>query len=103
MAEHTPGPWFYGMGYTVRQSDEGAAKSGRKWGHSIAAIRCDPPCPPPLEIEANGFLISAAPELLAALEVCEAHLEWNDCSLCNVHDMARAAIAKAKGESYDQA
>ena len=56
--------------------------------------------------QANGTLIAAAPELLAALEQCRDTIQrlakespygvpmWAS----EAHDMARAAIAKARGE-----
>jgi len=53
------------------------------------------------ECEANARLISAAPELLEALEICLGHMtggmdgNWADCDPVEV---ARQAVAKAKGE-----
>jgi hypothetical protein len=50
-----------------------------------------------------AHLISAAPDLLSALERAEAALSWfiNDEGECDIEalDEAKAAIAKAKGES----
>lgn len=58
------------------------------------------------EVEANARLIAAAPDLLAALEVIASTPFVNGCSnqsmLRGIHEMrasARAAIAKAKGET----
>ena len=55
-----------------------------------------------------GFLIAAAPELLAALEavVCGeagiADIKANPTSYSECWDLAVAAIAKAKGEPHDR-
>jgi hypothetical protein len=55
------------------------------------------------EALANAHLISAAPDLLEALERAENALNWfiNDEGECDIEalDTARAAIAKAKGEA----
>jgi len=52
---------------------------------------------------ANAHLISAAPDLLEALERAENALNWfiNDEGECDIEalDTTRAAIAKAKGEA----
>jgi hypothetical protein len=69
-AKHTPGPWRYGLGYRVRP-DRGLDAQGREiGGPTIAELNADADrcCPLPAEIEANGRLIAAAPDLLAALE-----------------------------------
>lgn len=54
---------------------------------------------------ANARLIAASPDLLAALEAALPALEWhafrypNDKDEQRIYDAARAAIAKAKGET----
>jgi len=54
---------------------------------------------PSAEDCANGRLIAAAPELLAALEFCAEALDTEAGGLYRAHiEQARAAIAKAKGE-----
>jgi hypothetical protein len=68
--KHTAGPWCYGLGYRVRP-DRGLDAQGREvGGPTIAEVNADADrcCPAPAEIEANGRLIAAAPDLLAALE-----------------------------------
>ena len=51
----------------------------------------------------NMCLISAAPDLLAIVELLivnhdvELHLSWDKCD-CEIATLGRAAIAKAKGE-----
>lgn len=67
---HTPGPWRYGLGYRVRP-DRGLDECGREiGGPTIAEINADADrcCPGPEEIDANGRLVAAAPDLLAAAE-----------------------------------
>lgn len=92
MGEHTPGPW------KVQQMKYGFAITDQE-GYEIS----------PTRNISDARLIAAAPELLAALE---AVIEWYDMEAdhsiepdfykrmasCQVsEDMAREAIAKAKG------
>lgn len=104
--KHTPGPWkldpsfdpitnifqqIAGGGFFVATVTHGNAK-GRE------------------EREANARLIAAAPDLLAALELCitsegaacfsdmNSHPEYMQRRLYAISDLARAAIAKATGE-----
>lgn len=82
---HTPGPWF--------------ADSSFVGSHSIDRffIKCNSKDLPNgiAEAEANARLIAAAPELLAALKVCESVLRIQ--GYANAADIAQAAIAKATG------
>lgn len=100
--EHTPGPWFWkedhptnactevydlGEGFPVgiatlygSHDNVAAPKSGEAWG--------DQP-----KRRADARLIAAAPDLLAALEVCLGRMTGGDFGF----DMARTAIAKARG------
>jgi len=100
MTHHTPGPWRTEDGAEVWPM-EGPTSfctlariegpwSGSDWYRSAEEAR------------ANGRLIAAAPELLAALEECAVRLrEWielddeDDLEACR---RAYAAIKKAKGE-----
>ena len=96
-AEHTPGPWQFAEAgswkdgvrtskeYFVRRPDDDVA---------IASEILNPEDSTPSE--ANARLIAAAPELLAALEVCVDELKRNGIQSESIQD-ARAAIAKAKG------
>ena len=82
MAEHTPRPWEVGEGskYAYVQIPESMS----------AMVRI------PLDDKAIAYRISAAPEMMAALE---SWLEW-DGAIREVPSppmLARAAIAKAKG------
>ena len=92
--KHTPGPWLVSGRCSVR----GSAKeyiARANWFNG----------------EANARLISAAPELLEALIEVTASLAWNAHGECRaIHDgpimpsamaieVAKAAIAKAKGEA----
>lgn len=89
-AKHTPGPWHIGM-------KPGPMIYGPK-GEQVADMR-HKPFTLVSEIDesvANVRLISAAPDLLAALESMVKKIDTDklpiSCSL------ARAAIAKARGE-----
>lgn len=89
MSKHTPGPWTYCM------TD----------GTNYARITCDQTGGDNLRGycgEANARLIAAAPDLLAALEKCEAlALSDNDPEdlLEEVRIAAHSAIALAKGKA----
>ena len=106
--QHTPGPWTYEGDHTHRQYNI------RMLGHLIGVkdeakhICTVNNLPPhvlanrdPVTAEANARLISAAPELLAALEAlarwetCDLDAEQAAALMDEVCDMARAAIAKA--------
>lgn len=90
---HTPGPWVY-QDESVRQEESGAivAEVGPAFGAGASARR-----------SANAALISAAPELLAALELitkwCEVSGFGNSTrsKQWTMLESARAAIAKARG------
>ncbi|CAB3858572.1 hypothetical protein LMG26854_03347 [Achromobacter aegrifaciens] len=91
--KHTPGPWHRdtasGFGCDVR------ANNGRKVAATWGVNNGDPHRPEyRAECDANAHLISAAPELLAAIEGV---LRVADRATVEF-DAARAAIAKAKGE-----
>lgn len=104
MTEHTPGPWEatanlndgpYGSSYTIRKDSQVIVA-----GISGASLHRGPE-----QSAANAHLISASPDLLAALEslltardyvapASVAHnAKLNDVGLW---DQARAAIAKAR-------
>jgi len=101
MSKHTPGPWHY------RRGDE--------WSHSVVTHHGTLPdgsqnCWTVADInkmrepehEANARLIAAAPELLEALQACEArltHLAQNSVNVVAELKQARAAIAKAEGQA----
>ena len=83
---HTPGPW----GFDIESGDAWRVDAGEKnvaWGHS--------------ETTYNARLISAAPDLLEALKVAQGRIHSDCCSFDCISDcaQARAAIAKATGES----
>jgi hypothetical protein len=91
-AEHTPGPWKYHYdadGDHVILSDSG----------TIIAVTGGDGYVMRLIDEANARLLSAAPEMLEALNEFLAYSEChctrtNDCAFC----MGEAAIKKAQGE-----
>jgi hypothetical protein len=91
-AAHTPGPWAEYDGFIVGRFADGHI-------HDI----CDPRCAPSelfAEIDANTYLILAAPDLLAALGAALAVIERHpdaDVAMGPVAGKCRTAIAKAKG------
>lgn len=105
--KHTPGTWFVGE---THQDDEGYAEisvmasvDGKTVAPAVVVLQF--PNVPGMQ-EANAHLISAAPDLLEALERCTAWMEslrestdagfW-DWSEGDEYMTARAAIAKARG------
>lgn len=92
-AAHTPGPWLTemvpcGMGccemFSVHVESHEAKPIAQVNHHNAVWF-------PQGMTEANAALIAAAPDLLAALEQISSHGEaWSQ-------EIARAAIAKAKG------
>jgi len=99
-AKHTPGPWKYGWETPAREW----AQVTTAQGNIIANVNTEtgPDIPPlvskKMPADANARLIAAAPDLLAALE----GILNSECSICNnspVWHTARAAVAKATGET----
>ena len=99
MNKHTPGPWY-------RTRDGYYVVVGGKWDNNV--------WPPQqlvvdmgghagvTEMDANTQLVAAAPDLLAALEKCEALALSDDDPedlLEEVRIAAHAAIALAKGKA----
>jgi len=94
--QHTPGPWaisaaMYGVGnlkvHGVEFTRDGITQPIANCGWDDKG-----------EAEANARLIAAAPDLLAALRLCERALEERDAEAEeHAAKAARAAIAKAKG------
>lgn len=83
---HTPGPWEAlnrGYKHHVTSQDAGA----------FYAEICGP------HHEANARLIAAAPDLLAALQICAKELRKisSNVLMNPAYQKARAAIAKAEG------
>jgi hypothetical protein len=110
MSGPTPGPWVvgYGSGLTgpTTPSVTGPTCAGRDWGHvpvssgkdTVAIVpacvvrRPDGDQQDEDQMNANARLIAAAPDLLEALE------KIGKCDKSINGHLARAAIAKAKGE-----
>jgi hypothetical protein len=92
--QHTPGPWVYdSFGHTsFAFNDNREDYSARiEWAPDMSDE----------EVDANARLISIAPDLLEALEemLCDAETmnpPYRNEAIC---ERARAAIAKAKGET----
>lgn len=86
---HTPGPWALSANFHQTQK--------------VVSNDCEVVKLPPTEVgKANAHLISAAPELLAALEEIVSFLETNydhNAAAMKYCDSSIEAIAKAKGET----
>ena len=103
--KHTPGPWrISGESATTVQADyrainsEGGVLIARALGYPNSGY-----FPSDDEAAANARLIAAAPELLEALEALRDNVGTCICydesaREFNAWEMAKAAIAKAKGE-----
>lgn len=96
--KHAPGPWT-SQGLAIVASDRSFVGRLYPWCADPQDAEC---------AKANARLISAAPELLEALEMAVQHYdEWASADLPDYLDEARlpwlaparAAITKAKGES----
>ena len=92
--KHTPGPWWQkGTVVYIGKTVDFLPSGSPNWGGFDLRN-----CPLP---EANARLIAAAPDLLEALEAIIATWDgpkYNHFMADNI-DLARAAIAKAKGEA----
>lgn len=88
MSKHTPGPWCKDKwGSLMTEGGQDVLLRGITTISAGSDERI-------AEAEANTRLISAAPELLEALQVCIQQITAL-CSADDVPDQARAAIAKA--------
>lgn len=102
-AQHTPGPWLREELFVYALHHNGDYRKGEpllvnRFSASIQA--CQSQGGTMGEAEANASLISAAPDLLEALEGAHAILSLMGVNL-EAHEEGRriiAAIAKAKGE-----
>ena len=102
MSKHTQGPWRYRK---VKRKQEWEIDTGHcpnlgcdSWTKMAVVFGCDDdPKMGKVVGKANACLIAAAPELLEALEeaVCALEVCGKDY---RATEIARAAIAKAKGE-----
>lgn len=95
MTQHTPGPWKLEAGRSfVTQSGTFYLSYGRDPDSNAANF------PNFCELDRNAVLISAAPDLLAALESVIAYEDDApppDSYGAEVYAAARAAIVKARG------
>lgn len=90
MSKHTPGPWGFDS-FALREEI-------RAENNPLIATVCSVHCDSPEEMRANAHLIAAAPEILEALEMMLEMSEMSGFGKAAAEDVARAAIAKAKGE-----
>lgn len=97
MIEHTPGPWHRNI---KPASHYPVVFAGRNTHVAMVVSNGLPED----EVEANIALVTAAPELLAALILAEEFVtrHTEDWYVSGQNDLAviRAAIAKAKGEHH---
>ena len=82
-SKYTPGPWAT-CNTTIYSVDDGEPVARCLDKEMHRAFR-------------DAQLITAAPEMLQALEVAEEYFERNECN-CVARDDVKAAIKKAKGE-----
>ena len=90
---HTPGPWEIGRSYSTTHATPVRAK-----GENLAWV-CGLDSPlkfSEAETRANARLISAAPDLLAALEAVADYWQGGDVP-ADIDTAMRAALKKAKG------
>lgn len=89
-AQHTPGPWVF---------DEGEVHTVSGGEDDVLLTICQVTSQGP-ETEANGFVLAAAPELLAALqgELSPMRTDCNErnCGVCS-RCRSKAALRKAEG------
>ena len=94
MSKHTPGPWeiedHYHFSYRWISGPEHSQFAQVVW--CMEDEDRSPSC------EANAYLIAAAPDLLEALQNLLKVHEGEGGTQNHAGDIARAAIAKAKGE-----
>lgn len=92
MSKHTQGPWQYAFeGGTVAFILEAD-------GTTVAKMSVTENSTAHRTLHANARLIAAAPDLLEALETCEAFLLSAGFASSDAYAKASAAIAKATGE-----
>ena len=95
VSKHTPGPWEYDAeNYEIYYDD----------GYALPCIaRLDNDCASEEEDDADGRLIAAAPDLLAALlslvNVAPQNSDDDDPQQAAAWNAVRAAIAKATGDA----
>lgn len=102
-AKHTPGPWELAIGeqYCFHEGNRIAIVGhvidlGEEQEFTIAEVW---PTTEDAQAEADGCLIASSPELLEALEACYA--ERGMFVHQGAAELARAAIAKARGEQVN--
>lgn len=100
-SKHTPGPWGFASDGSIRSNHTPTNNYQSEYICSLLHYRDDRQD----EKVANGHVLVAAPDLLAALEEMLAEYEgysdgWEDDSAAHaICASAKAAIAKAKGEA----
>lgn len=100
--KHTPGPWFAGLEPHCPDLVHTAPEKGY-WAGKLVGVGKAQPDGDFEEACANARLISAAPELLEALQTLVADVRRYAVYPSHSVEMklALAAIAKARGEDHD--
>lgn len=114
MSKYTPGPWFgmidgrFADTNWMAENDEANVSASAPItdanGQTVALVVSEEWTD--LKLDANAFLIAAAPELLEALELCFSmakifHRDTDDVWVA-AKEKIEHAIAKAKGLNPDQ-
>lgn len=98
--QHTPGPWLTEGNLIYALDETGRVDRFCARVFQPSRIRASSPRTPDAELQANVSLITAAPDLLEALETA---VEWDSHDSKGVPavwlESALAAIAKARGQS----
>ena len=103
--KHTPGPWEADLDHEDLIGNKCPLIQGRPTGYgydtTLAFVQCFPAVKLPIKVaKANACLMTAAPELLEALELateCLMEGGWAEDKV--TVPKLQSAIAKAKGES----
>lgn len=108
MSKHTPGPWVYAREYGESVTEAPKITTVARCADFVIGLECDYPGgdyrngDPSGDEEADARLIAAAPELLEALKAIvgiDVHSILTEADADAIHQQARAAIAKATGET----
>lgn len=95
--KHTPGPWLFGGGCV--ETDGSPHSDRRTVIAQMISARYAGTVTAPGECEANGRLIAAAPDLLAALRLAQDILAGHAPHTVGDEHQIAAALAKAGGQS----
>lgn len=99
--QHTPGPWRFEVYAEEEDGLDGAITAERQDGTGRFRVAAFPYLGTSAEMFANGSLLAAAPELLAAAQIALCRLEGGNKEEqefnSSIAKLLRDAIAKAEG------